>query len=543
VRFGPVPPAEALGAINAHTLRAGDRVVKKGRVIDPADVAALEAAGVAAVVVARLDAGELGEDAAAAAVAAAVAGPGVRVDPADTGRANLFAAHGGVVVVDASRIHALNQVDEAITAATLPVFAAVPRGAMVATVKLIAFGARDAAVAAAADAGARAVEVRGWKGIAAGLVLTRTEGTSARVLDRAAAVPRERLARVDGALIAERRVAHAADAVAAAIRELLALHVDVVLVLGASAVMDRDDVIPAGIRAAGGAVTRVGMPVDPGNLLVLGAVGASAVIGVPGCARSLKRSGFDAVLERLAAGLVVTGEDLIAMGVGGLLEEVPTRPRPRAGASEGEGGGGGGEGAARMAAVVLAAGRASRMGSNKLLAVLDGKPLVRHAVEAALGSRAEPVVVVTGNQADEVRAALAGLDVAFVHNADYAAGMSTSLRAGVAAVTAADPAIGGALVCLGDMPRVRAAHLDAIIDGVRDDHVLIVVPTFERKRGNPVLLTRALFDEVAALDGDVGARALIERHAASVRWLPLEEPGILVDVDTPGALEAIRSRD
>jgi molybdenum cofactor cytidylyltransferase len=538
VRFGPVPPAEALGAINAHTLRAGDRVVKKGRVLEPADVAALEAAGVAAVVVARLDAGELGEDAAAAAVAAAVAGPGVRVDPAETGRANLFAAHGGVVLVDASRIHALNQVDEAITAATLPAFAAVPRGAMVATVKLIAFGAKHGAVAAAADAGARAVEVRGWKGVAAGLVLTRTEATHERVLDRAAAVQRERLARVDGALIAERRVAHAADAVAAAIRELLALHLDLVLVLGASAVMDRDDVIPAGIRAAGGAVTRVGMPVDPGNLLVLGAVGASAVIGVPGCARSLKRSGFDAVLERLAAGLVVTGEDLIAMGVGGLLEEVPTRPRPRAGASEGEGG----QGAVRMAAVVLAAGRASRMGSNKLLAVLDGKPLVRHAVEAALGSRAEPVVVVTGNQADEVRAALAGLDVVFVHNPDYAAGMSTSLRAGVAAV-AVDPAIGGALVCLGDMPRVRAAHLDAIIDGVRDDHVLVVVPTFERKRGNPVLLTRALFDEVAALEGDVGARALIERHTASVRWLALEEPGILVDVDTPGALEAVRSKD
>ncbi len=182
------------------------------------------------------------------------------------------------------------------------------------------------------------------------------------------------------------------------------LGLDLVLMLGASAVMDEHDVIPAAIRAAGGEVERIGMPVDPGNLLVLGRAGATRIIGVPGCARSPKRSGFDFVLERIAAGVAVGRRELARMGVGGLLEDIAERPAPRA---------------SKIAAIVLAAGRSTRMGDNKLLAMLDGRPLVRHAVEAALGSAARPVVVVTGNDADAVRAALSGLDVRFVHNADF----------------------------------------------------------------------------------------------------------------------------
>ena len=165
---------------------------------------------------------------------------------------------------------------------------------------------------------------------------------------------------------------------------------------------------------------------------------------------------------------------------------------------------------------------------------------MRHAVEAALGSNARPVVVVTGNDADAVRAALAGLDVRVIHNPDYAAGMSTSLWRGVAAL-ADKPDIKAALVCLGDMPRVQAAHLDAIIAAATDD-VQIVVPVHERKRGNPVLLHRALFDEVLELRGDVGARAVIERHADRVCQLAIDDPAILLDVDTPLALAELAAR-
>src|SRR5262249_51355119 len=191
-------------------------------------------------------------------------------------------------------------------------------------------------------------------------------------------------------------------------------------------------------------------------------------------------------------------------------DEIPCRPGPR---SEAVGAGGWpdarGQSKPRIAAVVLAAGRASRMGSNKLIAELDGEPIVRRTVRAVLGSRARPVIVVTGHEAEAVRAALAGLDVQFAHNPDFAHGMSTSLRVGVAA---AGP-VAGALICLGDMPRLEARHLDAVIDAYRSgDPDEIIVPTCDRKRGNPVLWPHSYFAEIAELTGDVGARALIDRH-------------------------------
>jgi molybdenum cofactor cytidylyltransferase len=254
------------------------------------------------------------------------------------------------------------------------------------------------------------------------------------------------------------------------------------------------------------------------------------VIGVPGCARSLKPSGFDWVLERVCAGVAIAAADLAGMGVGGLLDEITVRPQPRqdlAAVAE----------ASQIAAIVLAAGKASRMGSNKLVALLDGEPIVRRTVQAVLGSRARPVIVVTGHEAEAVRAALAGLDVRFVHNPDYADGMSTSLRAGIAAAGAAD----AAMICLGDMPRLQAAHFNAVIDAFHaGDPSDIIVPTFERKRGNPVLWPRKFFAEMAALSGDVGARSLIERHAAHVRTLNVDDSAILVDVDTPAALAALQ---
>ena len=170
MRFGPVPVAEAAGAVLAHTLHAGARVLKKGRVLDAADVAALAAAGFAEVIAARLDAGDLDEDAAAAAVATALAGPGVRVAAAHTGRANLFATAGGVVRVAADAIKRANQLDEAVTVATVADDAPTADDAMVATVKIIPFAAPRALLDAAAAAARAAITVRPWRPRRAGLV-------------------------------------------------------------------------------------------------------------------------------------------------------------------------------------------------------------------------------------------------------------------------------------------------------------------------------------------------------------------------------------
>jgi molybdenum cofactor cytidylyltransferase len=266
--------------------------------------------------------------------------------------------------------------------------------------------------------------------------------------------------------------------------------------------------------------------------LLIGAVGGRPVLGAPGCARSPKENGFDWVLMRLLAGLEVSREAITGMGVGGLLMEIVTRPQPRGEPVTAPG--------RRVCALVLAAGRSTRMGGpNKLLAEIAHRPLVRIAAEEALASRARPVIVVTGHQRDRVEQALAGLPVHLVHNPDFADGLGGSLRAGIAAVPAdAD----GAVVCLGDMPQVDAALIDQLIAAFDPDRgALVVVPTFEGKRGNPVLWSRRFFPDLMAIEGDVGARHLIGRYGEAVVEVAVEGKAALVDVDTPEALIGVKA--
>jgi molybdenum cofactor cytidylyltransferase len=192
----------------------------------------------------------------------------------------------------------------------------------------------------------------------------------------------------------------------------------------------------------------------------------------------------------------------------------------------------------RIAAIVLAAGRSARMGAeNKLLADIGGKPMVRHVAEAALGSRGRPILVVTGHQEGDVRAALAGLDLSFVSNAEFATGLSTSLKAAVRAVP---DACGGALVLLGDMPHVAASHLDRLIAAFAPG--AIVVPVHEGRQGNPVLWPRICFGELLRLEGDVGAKRLIAAHRDAVREVEMGTADIFADVDTAEQLRRLRSR-
>ncbi len=185
--------------------------------------------------------------------------------------------------------------------------------------------------------------------------------------------------------------------------------------------------------------------------------------------------------------------------------------------------------------MVLAAGLSRRMGgSNKLLATIDGAPMIARVVDAFLASKAERVIVVLGHQAEQVRAALAGRDVRFVENPAYEEGLGASLRAGIEAIgDGAD----GALVGLGDMPRVTAAHIDALIAAFDPaGPETIIVPVHDRKRGHPVLWSARHFAEMRKLGGDVGARGLLERHADAVRAVPIADDAVHLDVDTPEML-------
>ena len=532
MKFGAVAPKDAIGATAVHTIRQGTLVLKKGTLVGAVEAAALDAAGIAEIVVARLEPGDVSEDVAAAEIANAIAGESVHVDRAFTGRANLFARSAGILVVDRDPIDQLNRVDEAITVATLSAYKPVVAGEMIATVKIIPFAvaaaARDAALAAAKRPVVRVAPYRVRK---VGIVSTVLPGLSAKVIDKTLKVTAERLAPAGAAIVAERRVPHEPQALARALEDVLRQGAEMVIVFGASAIADRRDVIPAALEAIGGRIEHFGMPVDPGNLLLIGAAAGHAVLGAPGCARSPKENGFDWVLMRLLAGLPVPREDITGMGVGGLLMEIVTRPQPRDEPLHP---------VRSIAALVLAAGRSSRMGGpNKLLAEIGGRPLVRIAVEEALASQARPVIVVTGHQRERVEAALAGLPVDFVHNPYFADGLGTSLKTGIAALPAQSD---GVIVCLGDMPQVDAAMINRLIGAIDPAKgALIAMPTIEGQRGNPVVWSRRFFPDLMAVEGDVGARYLIGRYTEAVAEVPLSGKAALTDVDTPEVFEALKA--
>jgi molybdenum cofactor cytidylyltransferase len=537
MKFGRIPVDTAVGAILAHSLQTRSGILKKGRVLTEDDVARLGETGLREIVAARLEPGDVGEDVAAARVARAIAGTRARVAEAFTGRANLFAEVAGLATIDVDRINELNRIDEALTVATLAPLERVAAGEMLATVKVITFAVAEATVhRAAAIAEGGLISVAPFSRKLAGLVLTRLAATKPSVLVKRERVMAERLAGAGSELAETLVVAHEPDAVRAALGALRERGRDPILVFAASAIVDRGDVIPSAIEAAGGKVLYLGMPVDPGNLLLTARLGAADVIGVPSCAGSPKLNGFDWVLERRLAGLEVGAAEISAMGVGGLLKEIATRPQPRAPGQEPAG-----RREPKLGAIVMAAGRSTRMGArNKLLENLDGRPLIRRVVETALASRARPVVVVTGHEAARVEAALAGLDVELVHNAGFAQGLSSSLKAGLDALP---ETIDGAIIMLGDMPAVEPEHLDRMIAGFAPkEGRSIVVPVFEGRRGNPVLWSAEFFPAMRRLDGDAGARRVIADNADQVVELDLQTEAVLIDVDTPEALAKLRGK-
>jgi molybdenum cofactor cytidylyltransferase len=547
VKFGDTPIDEAAGAILAHSWRANGVNFSKGRRLSAEDVARLKAAGASTVVAARLEPGDVHEDQAAESVARALAGEGIEITAPFTGRCNHFARQAGVAVIDQQRVDALNELDESVTVATLPPYARVTPRQMVATVKIIPYGAPRAAVDRAIEVAQASnqpmVSVAPFRPMRAGLVQTRLPGTRDKALDKAVSTTDKRLISLGSRLVGERRCDHDAAAIAGALKELKDEGCDIYLVAGASAIVDRHDVVPAGIEQAGGNVIHFGMPVDPGNLLLTAELDGKPVLGLPGCAKSPKYNGFDMVLERLAAGLPVGRAEIVRMGAGGLLAEISTRPQPR---DDSDGEDAGPQAAPRVAVLLLAAGRSTRMGRpNKLLADANGQPLILHAVRAALASQAVEVVVVLGHMAEQVRAAIeqsvpAHHKLRFVINPDFADGLSTSVRTGIAAL---GKDIDAAIVQLGDMPGVKSALLDRLMAAFSPvEGRSICVPTVGGKRGNPVLWDRRFFAEIATVSGDTGAKHLIGEHTDLVCEVEMTGEAAITDIDTPEALAAWRAR-
>lgn len=533
MKFGSVPLASAEGAILAHSLNINGLQLRKGRILNAADIVALMKEGISDVIVAKLDTDDIGEDEAAKDLGISLVPDAeasfLQISEPFTGRVNIYAKTGGVVQIDEAAINQFNAISPSITVATVRNMTRVAARSLVATVKIIPYAvARKTVEAVTASA---ALQLTPFKLLTASLILTRTAGMSEKLLAKGHSAVERRMALLNCALNEVIIIDHEENALASAISNATG---EVILILTGSATSDIQDVGPAGLVQAGGEITRFGMPVDPGNLLFLGTYNDRPVVGLPGCARSPALNGADWVLERVICGLEVTDQDIAGMGVGGLLKEIPTRPQPRSGVSEIPA-------QPKVEVLLLAAGSSRRMrGKDKLLEIVDGEPLLRRSSRAALQSQADRVHVVLQPENKARDAAIDGLDIHQVRSPEWQEGMAASIRAGMTSVSENCDAV---IIALADMPEVQAAHFDRLMSAYdpNDGRDICRAIAEDGTPGLPVLFGRRFFETLANLLGDRGARDVVKDAREFLVDVPTDGQGAVIDLDTPEAWKKWRN--
>jgi len=520
MQFEELDPTNAIGWSLAHSLQFSGLRIPKGTVISSALAEKIKDAGTKIILAFQLCPEDIPENDAAEQIANHLAGFGIRAGKPVHGRCNLYAKDAGVFVASET-INTLNTISPDIGIATLPNMAPVSHNKLIATVKVIPYGIPQQAISDI-KIHPHALSVHSYKRFQASLL-----SSGSKMETKALSTTINRINHIGGTLRDIKNCPHTVSAVAAAIKELDSSDTNLILLSGISAISDERDILPTALKAVGGKVIHLGMPVDPGNLLMLGEINSKIVIGLPGCAKSPSLNGFDWVLERFAAGLPLDAASIQNMGIGGLLKETIDRPEPRAPAKK--------QNIRDTAVILLAAGRSSRSGNtHKLLATLEGKPVIEQSVITLKKSGFSNIFVITGARNKEINAALSNHSVTIIHNADFASGMGSSLATGVRALP---EDTNQCIICLADMPFVSPATYKAMISAANKiSESEIFTPIFKGKRGNPVLWRKSQFEQLSKITGDKGGRTLIRAQEDLVSSVTVDDPGILIDLDTPEAL-------
>jgi len=301
------------------------------------------------------------------------------------------------------------------------------------------------------------------------------------------------------------------------------------LLCGASAIADRLDILPEALRMAGGEVIHLGLPVDPGNLSMVGEWDGMLVLGMPGCARSPKFNGLDWLLQKALAGVRLDKSELSAMAVGGLLADIASRPLPRKLIHKNN------VKHQKIAGILLAAGSSRRMGAeNKLLLpIYDRLPMIRWIAQTFLDADIDKLIVVTGFQHETISKALLGLDIEFVHNHDHLTGQASSVACGIKSLS---EQYDGALIGLADMPFITSDLISRLIKShelLSKPEVRITMPIIEGRRANPVIWGRAFFDDLQDISGDEGGRQILSAYLSAVNGVSWDKIEVAEDIDLP----------
>jgi len=530
MNFGKVDTEKANGLILAHTHSGDDWVFKKGRKLSKADCILLLSKGINYVIAAELGRDDVNENDASYKIASLLSGDNTILTTAFTGRSNLKALADGVVLINKELVDKLNSLDESIAVSTLHDMDRVNKGQVVATIKIIPFAVSKLIMDQAEEVlkeTSPVINIKPFLGLKTILINTQGPSLKDSIIKKTNEITNQRIETLGGQISKIELCRHDILSISNKISNLLDDKPDLILICGSSVSMDRNDIVPQAIIKSGGTIIHFGMPTEPGNLVVVAEINSLPILVLPGCARSSKRNGIDILLERIFSNLPLGSSQITALGVGGLIKEkMAVRKSNKLKSSNLKQ-----KNNYNISAVVLAAGQSRRMsGANKLLKTIEGIPLIRRVVLSILGSGVSQVVVVTGFEKESVEDSLSGLDVDFSYNDDYKKGLSSTLKIGIEAVNNnAD----GALICLGDMPAVNSEHIDLIVEPFNPQlSRSIIVPKHYGMQGNPVLWGRQFFNSMLKLNGDIGARRLIELNEEFVYEVEFEDTATQIDLDT-----------
>ena len=526
----------AIGQLIAHGQYLDDGKIQKGTILSEEDILKLQNANIKMITCAIPEEGDVNENIAAGRLASALNTSGIKTNRAATGRVNFYAKRIGLLRYDYNFISKLNSIDEAITLALVPHNQLLANNNMAATLKIIPFFVKEEMLQRTenliSEYGGFTFHPLSPRKV--WLIQTKLPGQKDRLFDITKKVTEARLKPLGADLIGETRTKHSIDGVSEAINIAQSNSAEIILISGASAIIDRNDIIPEGIKLSGGNIDHFGLPVDPGNLLLIGHFDQTRIIGMPGCSRSPKLNGLDWVLHLELAGITLDKKELANLASGGLLMEISSRPLPRklVGYRHDK---------KRIAGIILAAGESIRMGkTNKLLQEIDGVPMIRKVTKEMVASNLNSVSLVLGCDAEKIANTVKDLPVKFIFNPNYGLGQSQSIRHGVESL---NNDITDALISLGDMPLINAKLINQLIDyhfDLPNSNNNITLPEYRGKRGNPVIWGKAFFEELKTLSGDLGGRALFESYPTAINPYFVSDDSILKDVDTTEMLNVLR---
>ena len=527
-------PKESKGSILAQSYNLSERKLSKGTRVSEAIVELLNKENIKTILCAVPHENDLDEDAAAEAISNAIDRNRLYAEEASTGRVNFRTPALGVVRYNRELIKKINLVDESIAFSIVEHNQLLAKNDLIATLKIIPFFVSKIYVeqVVALLSKHEIFKIHRLEEKKVGFIQTYYAWQKRSIFKATSNVTRSRLDALGCLLEKETLIPHDHESLCSEIKSSLDSGTQVLLISGASAITDRSDYIPKAILSVGGEIIQYGLAVDPGNLLLIGKIGGTTVIGMPGCARSPKLNGFDWVLQLLMANIPITKEELADMGAGGLLMEIASRPLPRALSKSVN------KREKKIMGVILAAGNSTRMGKdNKLLRNVGDASLVRNTAVEMLNSDVDSCSIVLGYQSDKVAEVIKDLNINLILNPFWQEGQASSLKA---ALNTLDDTYSDLLIMLGDLPGVKSRHINRVIE----EHLLtnnrrskITIPSFNGKKGNPVIWGRSFFPDLSNLEGDVGGRALFKHHPAAINLLDMDDPAVVTDTDTPEDFE------